>query len=134
MRTPVLCVAAASLFVIGCQPRSSVGTSELQAEVAQLKADKAKLELKNTLLSRDLGKRDRIIHRFTCISNLRILDSAKEQWGMATGQPLGAQPSASDLSGYIQGGFYSLSCPEGGAYSLGPFGQLPRCNVPGHEL
>lgn len=68
-----------------------------------------------------------------CINNLRQLDAAKEQWALATGQPLGAAPVESEVLEYIKGTTMPV-CPQGGTYSLHPIGQNPTCSHPGHAL
>jgi hypothetical protein len=70
--------------------------------------------------------------RGTCISNLKHIDAAKEEWAMDTGAPQGAAVQMSDIAGvYLQGPAVGPVCPGGGAYNLHPVGTDPTCNAPG---
>jgi len=67
-----------------------------------------------------------------CISNLRLIDAAKEQWALVNRKEDGASVSLSDLvDTYIR---WTPVCPAGGKYTLNRIGIDPTCNVPGHEL
>ena len=62
-----------------------------------------------------------------CSGNLRIMDSMKEQWAMATRVTNGPVDSVGVLK-YIKG--YRLpTCPGDGTYTLGAVGELPECNI-----
>ena len=61
-----------------------------------------------------------------CVNNLRLIESAVEQWGMATGAEQGAAPAAGVVDEYIRGGALP-ECPEGGAYDPGTLGGSPEC-------
>jgi hypothetical protein len=66
-----------------------------------------------------------------CINNLRMLDSAKEQWALESGKSAGpVDPEGA--AAYIKGGL--PTCPQGGAYVIGPLGASPTCTEPGHAL
>jgi len=73
-----------------------------------------------------------------CISNLRLLDAAKEQAAMEhdwkTGMEIsrGGEQERSVLE-YVKGGRLP-TCPSGGTYKLNPYGQDPTCSVPRHAL
>jgi prepilin-type N-terminal cleavage/methylation domain-containing protein len=71
--------------------------------------------------------------RKTCISNLRLLDGAKEQWAMATNARAGAVVVMSDLTlgGYLRGPAAGPSCPGGGGYTLRTVGETPTCSLAG---
>lgn len=70
--------------------------------------------------------------RVHCIDNLRLIDSAKDQWAIenyaATGDPV----TREQIAPYFRRGF--PSCPGGGAYTVEPIGSPPLCDQPGHEL
>lgn len=68
-----------------------------------------------------------------CINNLRIIDSAKDQWSIVKNRPMGETPREHDLYEYFREGALP-TCPKGGAYTLGPVGEPPTCSVPGHAL
>lgn len=75
---------------------------------------------------------------YTCRSNLRQIDGAKEQWAFDNGKPPGGAPSKSDL----YGGFLYLKneprCPDGGIYTIGAVSKKPTCSLSakhsGHAL
>lgn len=64
-----------------------------------------------------------------CINNLRQIDSAKEQWALASLASTGAVDEAA-VNEYIKGG--APSCPGSGTYSYNGVGILPSCSIPGH--
>ena len=62
----------------------------------------------------------------TCVSNLRQLNSAKEQFAMENNLGNGDLVTSADLAPtYIKVYPY---CPEGGVYTLGPIGDFPACS------
>jgi hypothetical protein len=66
-----------------------------------------------------------------CINNLRLIDTAKDQWATASQKPRGAILIANDLLPYLPNNTMP-SCPAGGIYTLNPVGQSALCNIPGH--
>jgi hypothetical protein len=68
-----------------------------------------------------------------CINNLRIIDSAKEQWTMAERKFNGAEASIPGILEYIKGSTMPV-CPQGGTYKINPIGVNPECSIPGHNL
>jgi prepilin-type N-terminal cleavage/methylation domain-containing protein len=78
-----------------------------------------------------------------CISNLRQIDAAINEWALETGKTTGASiPSVSTVSAYIRLNSASSipSCPAGGTYSVTSVGSLPQveCSLstltPAHAL
>ena len=69
--------------------------------------------------------------RKCCISNLRLMDSAKEQWAMETHAPAGAAVTMSDLTtgGYLRGPATGPKCQSGGEYTLRTIGENPTCTL-----
>ena len=70
----------------------------------------------------------------TCISNLKQIDSAKEQWAMDQKKDTGAAVVDADLFGataYIKA---KPACPAGGTYTLGNVGANPTCTTATHVL
>ena len=72
----------------------------------------------------------------TCISNLRVIDTAKQLWAIETGQGPGDVPEDGDLIGV---GLYMRrkpGCPGGGTYTLGDVATDPVCSLAasGHVL
>ena len=72
--------------------------------------------------------------RNACINNLRIIDSAKEQFAMANRLAEGAVVQGPPIGAYIKGGWTAMKCPAGGKYTINPIGRNPQCPVPGHSL
>ena len=48
-----------------------------------------------------------------CISNLRMIDGAKQQWALENKKPASAMPTAADLSPYMRSNTLPV-CPAGG--------------------
>jgi len=70
-----------------------------------------------------------------CINNLRQLDAAENQWALEKGKKAGDVCTEEDLKPYIRLVNGKLpKCPQGGAYTINPVGELPTCSVPGHTL
>jgi hypothetical protein len=74
-----------------------------------------------------------IIHRNTCINNLRMIDAAKQQWALEKDKPIDAVPRQRDLLPYLKDGVFPV-CPDGGTYSINNVDTLPTCTVIGHVL
>ncbi len=70
--------------------------------------------------------------RNECISNLRQIDAAKQQWALENNKTETAVPTIADLLPYLANGF--PSCPSGGRYSINAVSELPTCSIPGHSL
>ena len=69
-----------------------------------------------------------------CITNLKMLESAKEQWALDNKSPKNAAPGWKDLIGtnrYIR---QMVRCPRGGKYTLGNLAERPRCTISEHNL
>jgi len=72
-----------------------------------------------------------------CLNNIRLLDSAKQQWALENSKQAPDTPTMEDLLRYLGHGPNNTnmpSCPDGGVYTLGPVGELPTCSIPGHVL
>ena len=72
--------------------------------------------------------------KFSCINNLRMIDSAKEQWAMANNKNETAEPTWNDLVG--ANGYLKVSpvCRKQGTYTIGKINERPTCSVPKHSL
>jgi hypothetical protein len=68
----------------------------------------------------------------SCINNLRMIDSAKDQWAIENSKSTGDAVTGADIADYIRGGV--PVCPQGGEYKLNAIGEKPTCSVPGHSL
>ncbi|HEV8541465.1 MAG TPA: type II secretion system protein [Verrucomicrobiae bacterium] len=73
--------------------------------------------------------------RNACISNLRQIDGAKEQWALENKRKQGDPCAASDIDSYIKGGTPTV-CPGGGTYNVQPVGTSPDCSLAaqGHTI
>ena len=69
-----------------------------------------------------------------CISNLRQIDGAKQQWAMDNKKQSTDTPTAQELDAYLHRSFSSLKCPAGGIYTINAAGEKPTCSIPNHEL
>jgi len=74
-----------------------------------------------------------IIHRNTCINNLRQIDAAKNQWALENNKTAADLPTLNDITPYLKDGIFP-ACPAGGLYSINAVGEVPTCSVPGHVL
>ena len=68
-----------------------------------------------------------------CISNLRQIDGAKQQWALENRKAGSALMTQADLLPYFKGNVMP-ACPAGGVYSLNPVSVPPICNIPGHTI
>lgn len=76
-------------------------------------------------------KNRQVAQRQTCISNLRVLDTAKQLWAMETGRGDTEVPDETDLVGV---GLYISKvpiCPAQGEYSFNAVDEWPSCDFNG---
>ncbi|HXA46524.1 MAG TPA: hypothetical protein VNW52_02755, partial [Burkholderiaceae bacterium] len=65
-----------------------------------------------------------------CINNLRIIDQAKQQWGLEYGQQAAALPASTDLMPYFgRTGTKMPSEPVGGSYTINALTIAPTCSI-----
>jgi len=71
-----------------------------------------------------------------CINALRMIQGAKEQWGLEHHASSNAIPTVEDLQPYLFPGSPTWKCPAGGAYTLGRVCDPVTCSFggPGHVL
>ncbi len=70
-----------------------------------------------------------------CINNLRQIDGAKQQWALEKKKAATDTPTWDDLRPYLgRGQERTLTCPNGGVYTINSVGTAPRCSIPGHSL
>ena len=84
---------------------------------------------------KQLQEENEIPKRNTCISNLRLLDGAKQQWGLEHGKQEDDTPTMKDLLVYF--GHETNGppmCPDGGVYIIGSLAVKPTCSISGHYL
>ena len=70
-----------------------------------------------------------------CLSNLRVLDTAKTQWAFDAKQATSARPATTDVIPYLRAGGMP-SCPADGTYRLRSLARQPICSLSaeGHTL
>ena len=68
-----------------------------------------------------------------CISNLRQLDGAKQQWALENKKTDADTPTPADLVPYLPNHKFPV-CPAGGVYTINPASKAPECSHPGHRL
>lgn len=71
-----------------------------------------------------------------CINNLRLIDSAKQQWALEYKKTATDVPTWDDLRPYLGHGPNGElpTCPGGGTYTIGAVNEKPQCSVQGHAL
>ena len=71
-----------------------------------------------------------------CINNLRLIDSAKQQWALEQRKQATDTPTMDDLRPYLGRGPNGEMpvCPDNGVYVIGAVKEKPTCSVPGHVL
>ena len=71
----------------------------------------------------------------TCINNLRLIDSAIQQWALENNKTNSDVPTWEVLRKYLnRGGTQIPKCPLGGTYTLGTVMDEPKCSYPGNVL
>jgi prepilin-type N-terminal cleavage/methylation domain-containing protein len=67
-----------------------------------------------------------------CINNLRLIDGAKEQWAMESGQDAGATAVTTEINTYLKGST-TPACPTKGGYAYNDVGTKPACSITAHN-
>ena len=67
-----------------------------------------------------------------CISNLRQIDGAVQQWALENSKDTNAVPRVEDIAAYLKDSI--PKCPAGGTYMLNSVGMAPTCTIPGHAM
>ena len=63
----------------------------------------------------------------SCVSNLKQIDSAKEQWAMDNKKTAADTPTSANLYGtYTKS---TPACPSSGTYTINAIGTAPTCSV-----
>jgi len=65
----------------------------------------------------------------SCISNLKQIDSGKEQWAMDNKKTSADTPADTDLYGTDKYVKQTPSCPSSGTYTIGAVSTAPSCSV-----
>jgi hypothetical protein len=97
---------------------------QLQKENLQLHSE---IEEFQTLLARQGKGRD-------CITNLRVIQGAKERWAQEQGRAPSDVPTDADLFGEGRSIAERPVCPQGGFYNINAVGSPPTCSYPGHIM
>ena len=67
-----------------------------------------------------------------CLTNLQEIEDAKKKWADHDHKGTNEVPTWDDLVGpYLNG---KRACPSGGIYTLGTFGEKPKCSIESHQL
>lgn len=70
-----------------------------------------------------------------CLSNLRIIEGAKEQYALINHKPQGGAVDENEVDRFVKNG--PPQCPAGGEYTYGVVGTTPQCSLAeeqGHVL
>src|SRR5215471_12098522 len=70
----------------------------------------------------------------SCITILRQIDAAEQQWGLDHNKSTNDIPTWTDLVGPDRYMREMPVCPQGGTYTLSRVGDYPRCSIPMHSL
>jgi hypothetical protein len=70
---------------------------------------------------------------FECITNLREIDGAKQQWALDNRRSEGALPAEAEIAPYLED-HTMPTCPAGGAYTINPINVAPSCSTARHAL
>jgi hypothetical protein len=68
-----------------------------------------------------------------CISNLRQIDGAKQQWALENKKTDNDTPTRTDLDPFLRNKQFP-TCPAGGSYTINPLSSRPKCSHTGHSL
>jgi len=79
-------------------------------------------------------KNREVAQKNTCISNLRVIDTAKQLWAIETGKGTGDVADDSDLVGASLYMRKKPICPAAGVYTYWEVGESPECTIAGHVL
>jgi prepilin-type N-terminal cleavage/methylation domain-containing protein len=86
------------------------------------------IAIPNFLKNRELAQKN------TCLSNLRVIDTAKQLWGIENGKGSIDVPDDADLIGidlYLR---KKPECPASGEYTYWEISEPPECDFAGHVL
>jgi prepilin-type N-terminal cleavage/methylation domain-containing protein len=65
----------------------------------------------------------------SCVSNLKQIDSGKEQWAMNNKKTSADTPADADLYGADKYVKQTPACPASGTYTINAVGTAPECSV-----
>ena len=87
----------------------------------------AAIAIPNFVRARDNAQRN------ICISNLRFIDCAKQQWALENKKLADDIPTEADVKFYLKEGQFPV-CPKGGKYTIGAISTDPVCSIPNHRF
>ncbi len=70
----------------------------------------------------------------SCVARLRIIDGAKQNWGLDHHKTTNDIPTWDDIRPYLSRNGDIPACPSGGTYTLGRLDESPKCSYPGHSV
>jgi membrane protein involved in colicin uptake len=108
--------------------------NERVASEAEAKASEA--EVRRSQVAASQAEAETVQRMNACINNLRLIDSAKQQWALENKKQATDTPVWDDLRPYLGHGPNGEmpSCPDGGSYTIGTVGEKPTCSIPTHVL
>ena len=69
-----------------------------------------------------------------CINRLRMIDAAKQEWGLEHHKTTNDVPTWDSIRFYLRRDGAIPTCPAGGTYTIGRLDQDPTCSYPEHKL
>jgi hypothetical protein len=108
------------------------GSANLLAASAVVPAIAAAVAL--PALAKAKARSSGMAEQSACLANLRMIQTAKEQWARDKKKPAGTAVRWEDIQIYLGRGRGTMRCPKGGEYTVGAVGESPTCSIPGHEL
>jgi len=87
----------------------------------------AAIAIPNFMKNRETSQRN------ACANNVRLIDAAKEQWAMESGQVSGASVITASVNSYLKGET-TPTCPAKGVYTYNTVGTKPTCTATGHDI
>lgn len=97
--------------------------AELQTNLVELQSQKQSIAAAGVA----------VLNQSTCLNQLRLIDSAKQQWALEKNKAMSARPSVRELTPYMKDNVFPV-CPAGGIYFINAVEELPTCSVRGHLL
>jgi len=96
----------------------------------------ATIAIPNFIKSRETARKN------ACINNLRLIDTAIQQWALENNKNNGDTVAVDSLTTYLNRGAGvingsasgAVKCPSGGSYTITTVDQKPTCSVAGHAL
>ena len=115
--------------------RGKCGLTEIEVDslLGKLKIPLAKITEIDARVKPKRTFKDSPSRKNACINNMRMIDSAKEQWALANRRASGDEPVIDQVNEYIKGNRTPI-CGAGGKYTYHVIGENPTCDCPGHQM